>query len=78
MLAAVLLLSYVSGADPADSVFFNAVSAMSNVGYTVAPVQDQKSLFFAYSAIILVGRMAPLMVLWWMAETTGDGELTVG
>jgi trk system potassium uptake protein TrkH len=78
LIAAVLLLSYVSGTDAADNVFFNATSAMSNVGFTAAPLPDQKSLSFAYSAIILVGRMAPLMVLWWMAETTGDGELAVG
>jgi hypothetical protein len=39
---------------------------------------DQKGLFFAYSAIILVGRMAPLMILWWMADTTTDAELAVG
>jgi len=57
---------------------FNAVSAMSNVGFTVSPVPDQTSLFFAYSAIILVGRMAPLMVLWWMAETTEGGEVGIG
>jgi trk system potassium uptake protein len=78
LIAAVFLLSYVSGADPADNILFNAVSAMSNVGFTISPVQDQKSLFFAYSAIILVGRMAPLMILWWMAETTADAELAVG
>jgi trk system potassium uptake protein TrkH len=78
VLAAVLLLAYVSGTDPADNILLNATSAMSNVGFSASPVQDQKSLFFAYSAIILVGRMAPLMVLWWMAETTADGELAVG
>ena len=75
---AVLLLAYVSSTDPADSVLFNAVSAMSNVGFTVSPVPDQKSLSFAYCAIVLVGRMAPLMVLWWMAETTSEGEMGIG
>jgi hypothetical protein len=39
---------------------------------------DEKGLFFAYSAIILVGRMSPLMVLWWMADTTSDADLAVG
>ena len=77
-LAAAMLLAYVSGAEPPDGILFNAISAMSNVGFTVSPVPDEKGLFFAYSAIILVGRMAPLMVLWWMAETTGDAELAIG
>jgi trk system potassium uptake protein TrkH len=77
-LAATMLLAYVSGSDPPDGILFNAISAMSNVGFTVSPVPDEKGLFFAYAAIILVGRMAPLMVLWWMAETTADAELAVG
>jgi Trk-type K+ transport system membrane component len=77
-LAATMLLAYVSGGDPADGVLFNAVSALSNVGFTAWPVPDEKGLFFAYSAIILVGRMAPLMVLWWMAETTSGAELAIG
>jgi len=77
-LAAAMLLAYVSGTDPPDGILFNAISAMSNVGFTVSPVPDEKGLFFAYSAIILVGRMAPLMVLWWMAETTHDAELAIG
>lgn len=78
VLGAVLLLAYVSIGDPANNVFFDAVSAVSNVGFTVTPVPDEKGLFFAYNAIILVGRMTPLMILWWMAETTGDAELAVG
>jgi trk system potassium uptake protein TrkH len=77
-LCAVLLLAYVSGTEPADNVLFDSISALSNVGFTASPVMDQKGLFFAYSAIILVGRMAPLMVLWWMADTTSDVDLAVG
>jgi trk system potassium uptake protein TrkH len=77
-LAAVLLLAYVSGSDAGDNIFFNAISAMSNVGFTISPLLDEKGLYFAYSAIILVGRMAPLMILWWMAETTTDAKLAVG
>jgi trk system potassium uptake protein len=78
VLAAILLLSYVGGNDTGDNVLFNAVSAAGNVGFSAAGVPDQKSLFFAYSAIVLVGRMAPLMVLWWMADTTREAELAVG
>ncbi len=78
LLGAVLLLSHVSGTDPADNIVFNAVSGMSNVGFSAAPVPSQKSVMFAYCAIILVARMAPLMVLWWMAETTADAELAIG
>jgi len=60
------------------ATLFNAVSAMSNVGFSAAPVSSQKSVMYAYCAIILVARMAPLMILWWMAETTGDAELAIG
>jgi len=75
---AVLLLAYVSGTEPADNTLFDAISALSNVGFTASPLMDQKGLFFAYSAIILIGRMAPLMILWWMADTTNDAEMAVG
>jgi trk system potassium uptake protein TrkH len=78
LLGAMLLLSHVSGSDSADNILFDAVSAMSNVGFTAVPVADQKSVMFAYCAIVLVGRMAPLMVLWWMAETTSDADLAIG
>jgi Trk-type K+ transport system membrane component len=78
LLGATLLLSHVSGNDTADNTLFNAVSGMSNVGFTAAPVPSQKSVMYAYCAIILVARMAPLMILWWMAETTPDAELAIG
>jgi trk system potassium uptake protein len=77
-LVAVLLLAYVAGNAPANNTLFNAISALSNVGFTATPLLDEKGIFFAYSAIILVGRMAPLMVLWWMADTTTDAELAIG
>jgi Trk-type K+ transport system membrane component len=75
---AVLLLSFVSAAASPDNVLFDAVSALGNVGLTTGNVLDEKGLFFAYSAIILVGRMSPLMVLWWMAESTNDATVAVG
>jgi trk system potassium uptake protein TrkH len=78
LLGAVLLLSHISANDPAENILFDAVSAMSNVGFTSSPIADEKGVMFAYCAIILVGRMAPLMVLWWMAETTPDAELAIG
>ncbi len=78
-LGAVLLLSYVASTDPGDSLFFHGISALSNVGLTVSSIPDEKGMFFAYCAIELVGRMAPLLVLWWMAETaTEPAELAVG
>jgi Trk-type K+ transport system membrane component len=78
VMAAVLLLSYVYGPEPSDNILFNAVSGISNVGFTDSLVPDQKNILFAYCAIILLGRMAPLMVLWWMAESTADAELAIG
>jgi trk system potassium uptake protein len=78
ILLSVMLLSFVSAKDPANNTLFNAVSAMSNVGYTAAPMPDEMRVMYAYCAIMLVGRMSPLMVMWWMAESTADAELAVG
>ena len=63
---------------PADRLLFLGVSAAGNVGLS----HDQLSLvmgpLFTLSFTMLLGRLAPLAVLWWMARTTSDAELAVG
>ena len=77
VLVGVLLLTYVLHGAAVD-VPAAAVSAASNVGITATRLpNDNTGLLFALCAIMLLGRMAPLMVLWWTAETTSDAEITV-
>jgi len=78
LLGALLLLSHVNPTLSTDHVLFNAVSALSNVGFSLSDLPDQKNALFAYCAIMLLGRMVPLMVLWWMAETTSDADWPIG
>ena len=48
LLGAVLLLSHISANDPAENILFDAVSTMSNVGFTSSPIADEKGVMFAY------------------------------
>jgi hypothetical protein len=42
---------------------------------TIMVVQPGRDVL---SVAMLLGRMAPLGILWWMAQTTDDAELAVG
>ncbi len=73
------LLAYLHDApDGSGGVLFNAVSAFSNVGLSVSELPDTPGLLYAYSAIMLLGRLTPVLILWWMAETTTDAEMAIG
>jgi len=77
VLVGVLLLTYVLH-DAAVDVPAAAISAASNVGLTATRLpSNNRGLLYALCAIMLLGRMAPLMVLWWTAETTRDAEIAV-
>jgi trk system potassium uptake protein TrkH len=75
---AAILLSHVDFAAGADTIFFNSASALGNVGFCAAELPDESRLMYAYSAIMLLGRMAPLLVLWWMADTTKNADAAIG
>jgi trk system potassium uptake protein len=78
VLGAVILLSFVVPGGNSDSIFFNAVSGVSNVGFSLSPIPEQPNVLFAYCAIMLVGRMTPLLILWWMADVVKGPEIAVG
>jgi trk/ktr system potassium uptake protein len=78
VLAAAMLISHVDPARAFDGALLNAVSGVSNVGFSLNQIPDVARALYAYSAIMLVGRAAPLMVLWWMAETTPDADAAIG
>jgi len=78
VLIAQLLLLNQLGVMPADRVFFLAVSAVGNVGLSHDPLSITKDGLYTLSAAMFAGRVVPLLVLWWMADTTTDGELAIG
>jgi trk system potassium uptake protein len=78
VLAAVILLSHQLLETPADQILFDAISAASNVGAAPAPLDPDPATAFVLSATMLIGRFAPLMFIWWMADTTRDADLAVG
>jgi Trk-type K+ transport system membrane component len=63
---------------PADGGVFLIISALSNVGMSHDPVSVVGKGSYLLSGIMLIGRLAPLAVLWWMARTTRDAEVLVG
>jgi len=72
------LLQVTGGRLPADRLLFDSISAVSNVGLSPGPVTLVGAELFILGSAMVVGRLAPLMILWWMAETTQDAEMAVG
>lgn len=66
------LLLLCTEPDTADRLLFLSVSAASNVGLSHDPVSITGNGLFTLSALMLAGRIAPLLVLWWMALSPGD------
>jgi trk system potassium uptake protein TrkH len=61
-----------------DRALFLAVSAVSNVGLSHDPIAVTGTGLYVLSALMLAGRIAPLLVLWWMVRVAPDSELAVG
>jgi trk system potassium uptake protein TrkH len=57
-----------------DRLLFLAFSATSNVGLSHDPISITGDGLFTLSAMMLLGRLAPLGVLWWMASRLGPTE----
>ncbi len=60
---------------PADRLFFLTVSAMSNVGLAHDPIGITGAGLHVLSLTMLLGRLAPLGMLWWAAKTTDGLEI---
>ena len=78
LFSGVLLLVSIQPQIPADRLLFLACSALGNVGLSHDPVSITGPALMVLGWLMLVGRLAPLIILWWMAQTTGDGEVAVG
>ena len=61
-----------------DHLLFMSISAASNVGALPRLDLDGAFTLITLSLVMVLGRIAPLLVLWWMAETTTDAEIAVG
>ncbi|MDQ3441428.1 MAG: hypothetical protein M3478_13885 [Planctomycetota bacterium] len=75
----VLCLLATEPGQPGDRLLFLAVSAVSNVGLAHNPVSIVKEGMFVLSAAMLLGRLVPLAILWWVvAVTREDEEIPIG
>ncbi len=63
---------------PSDRQLFVIVSAASNVGLSHDTLTMVGSPLYLLSALMLIGRLAPLAILWWMAETSDGAEMAIG
>lgn len=63
---------------PADRMLFDLVSATGNVGLSADVLSIVGAPLYVLSAAMFFGRFAPLLILWWMADTTENAELPVG
>jgi trk system potassium uptake protein TrkH len=75
---AALGLHHQLNGTPVYQIVFNTISAASNVGLTFEHLDPEPASALILSSVMLIGRFAPLMFLWWMADTTTDAELAVG
>jgi trk system potassium uptake protein len=74
VLIALVLLLKLLPETPADHVLFLAISAASNVGLTFDRITYDPATAYVLCATMITGRMAPMIVLWWMADTTTDAD----
>ncbi|MGH7214516.1 MAG: hypothetical protein ACREIT_07120 [Tepidisphaeraceae bacterium] len=63
---------------PGDRLLFVAVSAASNVGLSHDPISITGAGLHVLSVTMLLGRLAPVAVLWWMAKTTPEADVAAG
>jgi trk system potassium uptake protein len=61
----------------ADRLIFLAASAVGNVGLAHEPVVVTGTGLYVLSFAMLVGRAAPLMLLWWVAKNVKDVDVAI-
>ena len=61
-----------------EQSLFLTISALSNVGLSHDLLPNMPKGTFILAALMMAGRMVPLLILWWMADTTTDAEVAVG
>lgn len=77
VLVVMLVLVGVEPSITPERVVFLTVSAASNVGLSPDDVQMTPAGLYLLSLAMFAGRVMPILMLWWMAETTKEAELLV-
>jgi trk system potassium uptake protein TrkH len=72
-----MMLLWAEPQMPGDRVLFVTVSALSNVGLSHDVISMTRSSLLLVSAAMFFGRITPLLILWWMVDTTSDADLLV-
>jgi trk system potassium uptake protein TrkH len=73
-----LMLTTGVGEVPGDRLLFFAISALTNTGLAHESLSITGGGLFTLSAAMFAGRVVPLLILWWMADSTTDAEIAVG
>ena len=60
-----------------DRLIFLAVSALGTVGLSHDPIALEGPANYILCAAMLLGRILPLLVLWWCAQTCDDADVAV-
>ncbi len=63
---------------PGDRMLFITVSALSNVGLSHDILSMTGASLYLLAAAMFFGRITPLLILWWMADSTKDADVAVG
>jgi trk system potassium uptake protein TrkH len=72
------LLLRSEGALPGDRALFIATSAASNTGLSLDPIAITGTGLNTLSAVMLIARVLPWLILWWAALTTREADVAVG
>lgn len=59
----------------ADRLLMISISAATNCGLAHDKLSPSVGAYYSLSVTMLLGRILPVMVLWWTAQTTNDAEL---
>ena len=78
IVAAFVVLTATESQLAASRLFFETASAVGNVGLSFDPVTMVTPGLDVLGAAALLGRLLPLLVLWWMARSTTGADLAVG
>jgi trk system potassium uptake protein TrkH len=78
LIAALLALLITAPQISPDEIFFLATSALGNVGLSHDPVALADSALSVLSMTMLMGRIVPILILWWMVLTTPEAEVALG
>ena len=68
---------YAPDLDP-DRLLMLSISAATNCGLAHDKVSLAQSGYNSLSITMLLGRIVPPMVLWWLAQTTRETDVCVG